>query len=191
MILKRLLAIGVILSLIGIIVYNTLIEDEQASGENDAIFVTPEGMELETGGIDVGDVAPNFQLKTLEGETVKLSDFRGKKVFINFWATWCGPCRAEMPHMQEIYEKYGDEVVILAVNATSTERSVNAVKEFVEEYDLTFPILLDETNEVNARYQALQLPTTYFVNSEGVLKIQRKVGPMSYEEMGLYLNQLD
>ncbi|TFB23103.1 redoxin domain-containing protein [Filobacillus milosensis] len=188
---KRLLALGLILTLISIIVYNTLAENSDENETDDAIFITPEGMEVESGGISVGDVAPDFQLETLEGEQVKLSDFRGKKVFINFWATWCPPCRAEMPHMQDFYDKYGDDVVVLAVNATGTETNVEKVKKFVKDYELTFPILLDRTNEVNMRFEALSLPTTYFINTEGVIQLQRKVGPMSYEEMESYMKQID
>src|SRR5690606_30949393 len=139
----------------------------------------------------VGQLSKDFQLTDLEGNTVQLSDFKGKKVFLNFWATWCPPCKAEMPHMQDFHEKYSDEVVVLAVNVTGSEVNKDNVYEFVDEYNLTFPIVLDETNEVSAAYQAVSLPTTYFINSEGVIQLQRKIGPMTYEEMEKNLNKLD
>ncbi|WP_188205902.1 redoxin domain-containing protein [Alkalibacillus aidingensis] len=188
---KRAIALTVIGVLLGIVVYNTFIEDDTSDPADEAIFVQPEGMDVDTDGVEVGDQAPNFKLDTLDGQTIELSDFKGKKVFINFWATWCAPCRAEMPHMQDIHEEYGDEVVILAVNATGQETSVDTVQEFVDELELTFPILMDDTSEVNVRYQALSLPTTYFVNTEGVVQIPRKVGPLSYDEMIDKIEELD
>ncbi|GEL76286.1 redoxin domain-containing protein [Tenuibacillus multivorans] len=188
---KRLIALGIILSLISIIVFNTMTAEEDQAERDGAVFVTPEGSDVDTSGIKVGEVAPNFKLTTLDGETVQLSDFRGKKVFINFWATWCAPCKAEMPHMQDFYEQYSDEVEVIAVNATGQERNKNDVETFVKDYGLTFPIPLDETTEVTAMYQAVSFPTTFFINTEGDVQLQRKVGPMTFEEMEKKMNQLD
>ncbi|SEP61115.1 redoxin domain-containing protein [Piscibacillus halophilus] len=189
MIWKRIFAVGFIITLLSIVVYNTLLTNETGEEENDSIFIVPEGMDVESGGTEVGDLAPNFQLETMEGETVQLEDYKGKKVFLNFWASWCGPCKEEMPHMQEFHEKYGDEVAILAVN--TNEPVLDNAREFVEEYELTFPILLDETTEVAARYKVPNLPTTYFINSEGEIQIQRKSGPMTFEEMEEKMKELD
>ncbi|WP_246118808.1 TlpA family protein disulfide reductase [Alkalibacillus haloalkaliphilus] len=190
--LKRILGLAIIGVLLGIIVYNTWFDDT-ANGdpEGDGIFVQPDGVDIDTDGVEVGDMAPNFKLQTLNGEEAELADFRGQKVMINFWATWCPPCRAEMPHMQEIHEEYDDDVVILAVNATSQETSHDNVQDFIDELELTFPILMDETREVNVRYQALSLPTTYFVNTEGELQIPRHVGPLSYDDMVRKIEELD
>ncbi|MDV2580704.1 TlpA family protein disulfide reductase [Alkalibacillus haloalkaliphilus] len=190
--LKRILGLAIIGVLLGIIVYNTWFDDT-ANGdpEGDGIFVQPDGVDIDTDGVEVGDMAPNFKLQTLNGEEAELADFRGQKVMINFWATWCPPCRAEMPHMQEIHEEYDDDVVILAVNATSQETSHDNVQDFIDELELTFPILMDETGEVNVRYQALSLPTTYFVNTEGELQIPRHVGPLSYDDMVRKIEELD
>ncbi|MFB9972826.1 TlpA family protein disulfide reductase [Allobacillus sp. SKP2-8] len=192
MIIKRLIALGVVITLSGVIVYN-IVEDNQ-NAQNDAedgmMFIQPEGMDVDTTDIEVGDVPPNFQLKTLDGQTKQLQDFKGKKVFVNFWATWCPPCRKEMPHMQEIQEKY-DDVEIVAVNALHSEASVDKVREFVEERDLTFPILLDESGKVLLRYQAMSMPVTYFVNSDGVIQLPKNVGPMTYEEMEEKIKKLD
>ncbi|MGM8216244.1 redoxin domain-containing protein [Bacillaceae bacterium W0354] len=192
MLFKRLLALGVILTLLGIIVYNVIADNQTSEEEmNGPLFVVPENMDVDMTGVDVGDLAKDFQLRDLDGNLVRLSDLRGKKVFLNFWASWCGPCKAEMPHMQDFYEKYSDEVEIIAVNVTGSEVNSSNVKKFVDDYELTFPVLLDDTNEVSVTYLALQLPTTYFINSDGIIQLQRKIGPMTYEEMEKKMKQLD
>lgn len=130
-----------------------------------------------------GEMAPNFELKTLDGDHVQLSDYRGKKVIVNFWATWCGPCREEMPAMQDFYDKYVDEVEILAINTTDSEKNVKTVQSFLEEYDFTYPTLLDKGSSVNEAYEVLGLPTTYFVGTDGTIQAPMKVGSMTYEFM--------
>ncbi|MCP3031296.1 TlpA family protein disulfide reductase [Halobacillus sp. A1] len=134
-------------------------------------------------GLEVGDEAPDFELETLDGDKIKLSELKGKKVMINFWATWCPPCKVEMPEMERFHEKYGDEVEVLAVNATGTESKLGNVEEFIEEEGYTFPILLDQELETNDDYQAVSLPTTYFIGTDGVIQQPRKVGPMTYDFM--------
>ena len=126
-----------------------------------------------------GFLAPDFTLDTLQGEKVTLSDLRGKIVLINLWATWCPPCRAEMPALEKSYELYKDSgVVILGVNLTNQD-SEKDVSRFVEEFGLTFPILLDRDGNVSALYQLMGLPTTYFVNREGIIRTVVVGGPMS------------
>lgn len=133
--------------------------------------------------IEKGEKAVDFALKTLDGKDAKLSDYKGKKVILNFWATWCPPCKAEMPYMEEFYKENNNyNVVILAVNLTSGEGNVNKVKKFSEEYGLTFPILLDTQGEVEKVYQAFTIPTSYFIYSNGTVQ-QKVVGPMSKETM--------
>ncbi|MGJ7913313.1 redoxin domain-containing protein [Neobacillus sp. LXY-1] len=136
-------------------------------------------------GLAVGSKAPDFELKTLTGETVKLSELKGKKVMLNFWATWCPPCKAEMPDMEKFHSEVGDKVTILAVNIDPQLD----VKGFVNEYKITFPILLDTDDGVNGKYQVLSIPTTYFIDSKGI--IQKKfVGSMKLEDMKEYTDQL-
>ena len=135
--------------------------------------------ELEVGLLQ-GNLPPDFELNTLAGETVRLSDLKGKKVVLNFWATWCPPCKAEMPHMENYYSKNAekDNVEILSVNLTTGEnRGVKAVQEFIDAYELTFTIPLDEQGIVGDTYQVYSIPTTFMLNTDGTIS-QKIVGPM-------------
>ncbi|MFC1930868.1 TlpA family protein disulfide reductase [Chloroflexota bacterium] len=115
-----------------------------------------------------GKPAPDFQLSTLDGQSVSLSDFQGNPVLLNFWATWCGPCRLEIPFLQLTYEEWADKgLVILAVDVGEKQSSV---KEFIEQFGSTFPVLLDPRQEVALMYNIRALPTTFFIDANG--KIQ-------------------
>ncbi len=125
-----------------------------------------------------GFLAPDFQLETLEGETVSLSDFKGQVVLINLWASWCPPCRAEMPAMQSAYGRYREQgLAILAVNLINQD-TLQDVTAFSKEHNLTFPILLDNQGQVARDYQAHLLPTSYFVDRRGVIRY-KVIGAMS------------
>ena len=127
--------------------------------------------DIET-GLTNGETPPNFELTTLAGDTVKLSDYEGKKVILNFWASWCPPCKAEMPHMEKYYKenKESANVEILAVNMTTMERrGLPHVEQFIDAYGLTFPIPLDETGDVIKAYGALSPPMTYMLNTDGTI----------------------
>ncbi|MFZ7942279.1 MULTISPECIES: redoxin domain-containing protein [Bacillaceae] len=137
-------------------------------------------------GLSIGAKAPDFELKTLTGETVKLSDLKGKKVMLNFWATWCGPCKAEMPEMEQFSKEIGDDTVILAVNIDPQLD----VQSFVDEYKITFPILLDSEDKVNGIYQIMSIPTTYFIDSKGLIK-NKYVGTMSLDIMKDFTKKLN
>src|SRR5699024_2838042 len=91
-------------------------------------------------GLESRKIAPDFEVTNIDGEQAKLSDFRGERVMLNFWATWCHPCRAEMPDMQKVYDE--EDVTILAVNMTGTESGEDVVVEFVDDFEITFPILM-------------------------------------------------
>jgi cytochrome c biogenesis protein CcmG/thiol:disulfide interchange protein DsbE len=126
-----------------------------------------------------GFQAPDFSLTTLTGEMVTLSELRGQPVLINLWATWCPPCRAEMPDLQATYEKYNQQgFTILAINATYQDSQTSAAS-FVEEYGLTFPILLDTSGETARLYQMRALPTSFFIDREGIIQEVVVGGPMS------------
>ncbi|WP_276915944.1 redoxin domain-containing protein [Aneurinibacillus aneurinilyticus] len=136
-----------------------------------------------TVGLAEKDTAPNFTLTTLDGKSVSLSELRGKKVLLNFWATWCPPCRAEMPDMQKFYTKYKDTgIEIIAVNLTQTETSETAVASFIEKYGLSFIVPLDKKGEVASRFQAYTVPTSYLIDESGAI-MKKRIGPMSYGQM--------
>ncbi|GAB4535093.1 MAG: TlpA disulfide reductase family protein [Anaerolineales bacterium] len=126
-----------------------------------------------------GFSAPDFTLSTLTGESVTLSDLRGQVVVLNFWASWCPPCRAEMPAIERVYRDLQPQgLVVLAVNTTYQD-SESAAANFVAEFGLTFPILMDRRGEVSNRYQLRGLPSTYFVDRRGVIRAVVVGGPMS------------
>lgn len=142
-------------------------------------------------GLTQGDMAPDFTLTTLDGKEVQLSDLKGKKVIVNFWATWCPPCKAEMPHMQNYYDEFSQDenVEILAVNLTSGDK-VESVQNFVKDYGLTFPIPMDEAGTVGHTYEAITIPTSYMIDSNG--RIQNKVvGPMDENMIKEFVSNLD
>ena len=129
-------------------------------------------------GPHIGFQAPEISLNTFEGDEISLSDFKGYPVIVNFWASWCPPCRTEMPALQRAYDNYAEKgVVFLAVNELNQD-SRSAVLDFVEENALTFPILADELGIASKVYQVSSLPTTFFIDANGVIKDIVIGGPM-------------
>lgn len=154
----RILVLGVIAVALGSAFYSAYSNDESLAA--------------------IGNPAPDFTLKNLEGEEVRLSDLRGKGVFINFWATWCAPCKREMPLMEEQYQLVKDEgIEILAVNIAESQL---AVSRFSERLGVTFPILLDSNPDrvVTQRYGVGALPASYFVDKDGKV-VGHHVGEMN------------
>lgn len=129
-------------------------------------------------GPEVSLQAPDFTLKDLEGKTISLSQFRGKTVLLNFWASWCGPCRAEMPHLQKFFEESGDDLTPIGVNLME-DRS--QVERFAQKQGLTFPIALDLEGKVGSSYKVRSIPTTFFIDPEGIIR-GKKVGMFGSEE---------
>lgn len=114
----------------------------------------------------VGHPAPDFALPTLEGETVRLSDFKGKPVLVNFWATWCGPCRSEFPDFQKAAVDNAGDLVIIGINNTTTDQK-DQIPAFLEEFGVTFSIVLDESGDTAKAYNILGLPTSIFIDRNG------------------------
>ena len=174
---KKVIAAVVLIALLGVAIVQAM--DKKAEPEN----VSQEAANM--GGLKVGAKAPDFELKTLAGDTVKLSDLKGKKVMLNFWATWCPPCKAEMPAMEEFHKEVGEDIVILAVNIDPHLD----VKAFVDENKITFPIPLDEEDTVNETYQVLSIPTTYFIDTKGNIG-NKYIGAMNLDAMKQYTKEL-
>jgi peroxiredoxin len=133
---------------------------------------------IDSNGVKVGELAPDFAILTVSGEVVRLSDFRGKTMVLNFWASWCPPCRAEMPDFQEIFEQReaADDFAILAVDKL-VEDTEGAVREFVEEFGLTFEVGFDASDEIVQHYGVRGLPSTFFIDRDGILR-QKSLGPV-------------
>ena len=132
----------------------TVTEGGEAAGETEAPVV--------------GHLAPDFSLNTLSGEEVTLSEFRGRQpVVLNFWATWCPPCRAEIPFFQAASRKYNGQVVVLGVDDGEPR---STVAPFVAEMGMTYRVPLDENSVVSRRYRVNSLPSTYFIDRDGVVQ---------------------
>ncbi|WP_174616273.1 peroxiredoxin family protein [Virgibacillus ihumii] len=189
---KKAILILVVLGMFGWAVYDftsttdeTVVEEKTGSSGGKITSPPPAGekgdvKKTDEVGISVGQIAPDFKLRTLEGKTVRLSDYRGERVIVNFWATWCPPCRAEIPDFQKLYEK--KDVEILAVNLTSTEKSKEGVRKFVKEFGMTFPVLMDVNSDVAETYQVRAYPTSYMIDSSGHIQF-KALGAMNYDLM--------
>ncbi|MBS3114085.1 DUF3179 domain-containing protein [Candidatus Woesearchaeota archaeon] len=129
-------------------------------------------------GISIGKTAPNFELGTLDGKKAKLSDYSGKKVILNFWASWCPPCREEMPEFQKISEN-NPEIVVLGVNL---QESKEAIEAFTNKLGIKFPILLDPNGQVKEMYNVFTQPVTYFIDENGKI-VDKKFGALTVEEI--------
>lgn len=187
---KRGLMLLIIAGLVAIAVYNNLNNANNAAENNDAAsgVNTPAQEQAKSAspaiaGVEIGNRAPDFTLQGLDGATYTLKNV-GKPVMINFWASWCGPCKIEAPEMTKLYEKYNGQVEIYAVNATSQDSPANA-KEFADEFGFKFPVLLDEKGEVLDKYQIMGFPTSYFVDQNGIIidKVLGLVPPDKLEAM--------
>lgn len=136
-------------------------------------------------GLEVGNLAPEFASQTVEGEAVSLADYRGKVVILNFWATWCGPCKVEMPEFQAAYEQFsGKDFAVVAVNFGETGATIGA---FQSELGLTFPLVMDERGDIQEQFGVFSYPTTYVLNPQGVIT-QKIVGPMTASQVETLVN---
>ncbi|AMR03759.1 MULTISPECIES: TlpA family protein disulfide reductase [Bacillus] len=181
---RKLMIIVVLLCLAGYAAY------EQFGHKEQAVKVKQEKSEvamkemIARNGIEIGKSAPDFELTKLDGTNVKLSDLKGKKVILNFWATWCGPCQQEMPDMEAFYKEHKENVEILAINYTPSEKGggEEKVSNFAKEKGITFPILLDKNIDVTTAYKVITIPTSYFIDTKGVIQ-DKFIGPMTQKEM--------
>lgn len=118
--------------------------------------------------VQKGSPAPDFEIKYPDGRKVRLSDLRGKAVLVNFWATWCPPCRAEVPEIQNAYEKYkAGGFVVVAVNV---QESTSAVAKFMKEYGMTFTVAIDSSGAIGRLYRVSGIPASFFVDRDGIVR---------------------
>ncbi|HCC07604.1 MAG TPA: TlpA family protein disulfide reductase [Clostridiales bacterium] len=135
------------------------------------------------------DIAINFTAEDLNGNKVSLSDYKGQKnVFLNFWATWCPPCRLEMPEIEKIYQEYKDkDLIILTVNLGEDKNTVN---EFIKNNNYNFKVLLDSDQTISQLYNITSIPVSYFIDKEGNISA-KQVGSMTEDQMKTYINNLN
>lgn len=150
-------------------------QQENKSGDGTLVALPVEGL-----------TAPDFELEAITGERVRLSYYHGNPVLINFWATWCYPCRLEMPHIQSRFEQYRPDLVVLAVNF---DEPIEDVEPFVDELRLTFEVLLDPGGEVQNLFRVRGYPTSFFVDADGVVRVLH-IGFMTEEQLDGYLAQV-
>ncbi|MEM4413721.1 MAG: TlpA disulfide reductase family protein [Candidatus Caldarchaeum sp.] len=147
--------------------------------EGRGIFLDdPKALKAETAA-NLGYLAPDFTLEDLNGQKVRLSDLRGKPVFLNFWASWCPPCRREMPELQKFHERYGDQITLIGVNWGENARTV---KEFLESFGVRYLNLLDERGTAFVLYRLTGIPESFFIDPEGFIR-GVWIGPLTAEEI--------
>jgi|SRR5687768_7361105 cytochrome c biogenesis protein CcmG, thiol:disulfide interchange protein DsbE len=129
--------------------------------------------------LTVGKEAPDFALPNLDDKSVRLSDYRGKVVFLNFWATWCKPCREEMPSMEVLYKNFDrDGLVVLAVSIDRVTTKKD-IPPFISSMNLTFPVLVDSWGQTDKRYKLMGVPETYIIDQQGILR-EKIIGPRDW-----------
>lgn len=151
---------------------DTLTETSQAA-ENETESEETEDSQTSSEETDSGEnaaeTAPDFTMTNASGEEVKLSDFFDKPVVLNFWASWCGPCKSEMPQFEDAYQKYGEDINFVIVNLTDGAReTVENASDFIEEQGYTFPLYFDTNTEGAMTYGTYSIPVTYFIGADGV-----------------------
>jgi peroxiredoxin len=137
-------------------------------------------------GLAPGQIAPDFTTITVDGEAVSLADLRGSTVLLNFWATWCGPCRLEMPEFQRAYAQFAPRgFVVLAVNNSET---ADQITDFRAAFNLDFPLALDQAGEIQRQYAVFSYPSTWLLDPEGRI-LNRHFGPLTVDQIGDLLAQ--
>jgi peroxiredoxin len=164
----------------GLAVFIYYVRDFRNSGPEKVDEIT--GVNLPASA-SVGSSAPDFELVNLENERVKLSELRGKIVVLNFWATWCEPCKVEMPYFEQLHQIKFEGLEILGINFDEPQPQV---QEFVDEFNLHFPILLDPGGEVQNLYRVRGYPTTMIVDKDGVIRYHH-IGLITDDQLDHYL----
>ncbi|WP_421384988.1 peroxiredoxin family protein [Bacillus salacetis] len=133
-------------------------------------------------GPKLGSIAPDFTLKTLTGDTISLTDFRGKKVLMNFWAAWCTPCTQELPALEAFKNGTQKDIEVISINIDPEDHA----QEFAEDTGISFPVLLDIDDKVNEEYQVISIPTTMLIDEKGYV-INKHIGAMDEEGFHVFV----
>ncbi|AQS57610.1 hypothetical protein B0W44_15485 [Novibacillus thermophilus] len=176
----------ILLLVVGAVVVNQT-GDEETAGQEEQQSTEPIQPDRDVKPQE-GFAAPDFELETLAGDTVRLYENNGKPSLINFWASWCPPCKVEMPHLQEAYDQYGDDVNFHMVDLAFNDNFDN-MTQYIEENNYTFPVPLDETGDVAMTYQAAAIPTTFIVDAEGIIT-HRIQGAMTEQQIQAIMDDL-
>ncbi len=180
------LAAFVLVMVLAAVLYPKLAEDYAENDKNSPSAETGSVSPTPSGGNETDD----FTVYNTKMEAVKLSDFFGKPVVVNFWASWCGPCKSELPAFENMYKKYGDDVVFLMINLTDGQSDTpESIKKFISDNGYTFPVYYDMTFDASETYGVYSIPETLFINADGSLHDTR-VGAMNGTVLENYIKTL-
>ena len=184
---KKFWKVSILILVAGIMIGDLLLDYRNPALVNTQDAEAAELLDLNI-GIAVGDLAPDFTGTTVDGQSVSLSDNRGKLVLVNVFASWCGPCRAETPHLVELYNEIDrDRVEFIGLNLQETPE---AVESFKDEFFIDYPLVLDESGDLTNIYRPIGLPTTWFIDGDGIVRFTFS-GPMTKESLQVILEDVE
>ncbi len=183
---RKVLAFAILLILLAILLVEFSLKTDYSIDKQEDVAITEQNKQ-ENVSLEIGRIAPDFILQDIYGKKITLSQFAGNKpVILNFWATWCPPCKEEMPLLQKYYELNRDKIEILAVNM---QEDPALVKDWIKNFGITYPILLDPAEKVKQLYNIYAKPTTFFIDKDGIMRA-KKLGQLSEEELSNYINMI-
>ncbi|MDA1081662.1 MAG: TlpA disulfide reductase family protein [Gemmatimonadetes bacterium] len=142
-----------------------------------AAFVAACSADAPKGTIAVGSVAPDYATLALEGDSVSLAGLRGQVVLLNVWATWCHPCRDEIPQLEALHQRYAKDGLVVAGVSVDVPGMEAGIREFMRDFSMTYPVWLDPDERVSAQFRLIGVPETFLIDRQGVIR-WRKIGPI-------------
>ncbi len=161
-----------LVALLSAIIIPAILNDAEAETtdpilKNETSETNSESIEGSNGDTEIKNIAPDFTVYDADGNAVKLSDYFGKPIVLNFWASWCGPCRSEMPEFNEKYLEYEGKITFLMVDVMGWDETVEIGAAYVAEQGFSFPVFFDTKQEASYKYNVSAIPTTYFIDESG------------------------